>query len=546
MAPDNTNFYISQHNDGIIAKLTQAVFSRKGFMLLTGEVGLGKTTLSRRIIQILEHHDIETCLVLQSFYQGNDLLKEIIRDFGMSTEEVRNDLPTLMKLLNDFLLKKNKQGVNCAILIDDAQNLSVESLELVRLISNLEADREKLVQILLVGQPELLKKLNTNELRQLKSRVTIKQVPIPLRPDELGTYIQFKLNRAGDPGKIIVSEKTLRQLYRLTGGNIRRVNVLMDQALQYACQDRSFVITPKYLKQANKELAFKLNLSKQPPLSAWIILILILIIIGMVGGAGLFYYQSGRNRLHPPDQALSGLVPAAAIQTGSPDRQAPADEAENTSSQLTSLPGPRIEPEIPVPAEKSVEAREKRISDPLPEPGPVDAEPAQPSDDPEDTLMVFLGNYGLEKYEVVVREGLASPENSRQMNAMKTHLFDHTGYELIRLPVLPDTVRDQYDVLSAKDPATGRQAFYLFWKPVLKIVKFYSGYTGEEITDLQSLLKRAGYYRYNVDGIVGQIIMKSVKGFQQKNNLPVTGFPDPETVFLLVHQDRQKTAEQTP
>ena len=89
-------------------------------MLLTGDVGLGKTTLSRQIIQILEQHQVETALIFQSFFQGTGLLKEIIKDFGMATEEIRADLPILMNLLNDFLLQKNREGINCAILIDDA------------------------------------------------------------------------------------------------------------------------------------------------------------------------------------------------------------------------------------------------------------------------------------------------------------------------------------------------------------------------------------------------------------------------------------------
>ena len=120
VAPDNTDFYMSRHNEAVITKLTREILSRRGFMLLTGDGGLGKTTLSRQIIQILEQHQVETALIFQSFFQGTGLLKEIIKDFGMATEEIRADLPILMNLLNDFLLQKNREGINCAILIDDA------------------------------------------------------------------------------------------------------------------------------------------------------------------------------------------------------------------------------------------------------------------------------------------------------------------------------------------------------------------------------------------------------------------------------------------
>ncbi|MFH2058217.1 MAG: AAA family ATPase [Pseudomonadota bacterium] len=496
MAPDNTHFYISKHNDTIISKLTQAIFARKGFMLLAGEVGLGKTTLSRRIIQILEQHNVETCLVLQSFYQGNDLLREIIRDFGMSTEEIRNELPPLMKLLNDFLLKKNNAGINCAILIDDAQNMTIESLELIRLISNLEADREKLVQILLVGQPELLVTLNSNELRQLKSRVTINQAPIPLHESELGKYIQFKLNRAGDTGKIIVGDKTLKKLFHLSHGNIRRVNILMDQSLQYACTDQTFTITPAYIKKARKELAFKLSSPDQSYFSSWIIFFLILVIIGMISGIGFFYYTSNKkvDLSAQHDKPVTRQIAEAIV-----------------------APKP-----IPVPPEV-------RPAISMSQKGTIAQNPVS------DSVSSFLSAYGLISYGLKFQKALDNKSDSRSLEKIKVQIFDSTGYDLVKLFVLSDAIRGKYDILSSVNHQTGKKEFYLFWKPMLKIIKFYSGYKGEEISDLQALLKRRNLYQYNIDGIVGQIIMKSVKDFQREKNLPVTGFPDPATVFLLTH-----------
>ncbi|MFH2090945.1 MAG: AAA family ATPase [Pseudomonadota bacterium] len=517
MAPDNTHFYISRHNDTIISKLTQAVFSRKGFMLLAGEVGLGKTTISRRIIQILEQHNIETCLILQSFYQGNDLLREIIKDFGMSTEEIRNELPPLMKLLNDFLLKRNNAGINCAILIDDAQNLTVESLELIRLISNLEADREKLVQILLVGQPELLIKLNSYELRQLKSRVTINQAPIPLHESELGKYIQFKLNRAGDTGKIIIGDKTLKKLFHLSLGNIRRINILMDQALQYACFDQTFTITPAYIKKASKELAFKLSSKNQAHASSWIILFLTLVIIGMISGTGFFYYTSTKksdlSAQHDKpvtQQVAKAIVPPEPILVPSEVRSTMSMPEEVIFEKNKSLET------MPIEKESSVIIAQNQVSD---------------------SVSSFLSAYGLTSYGLEFQTALDIKSDSQVLEKLKNQIFDSTGYDLIKLNVLSDTIREKYDILSSVNHKTGQKELYLFWKPVLKIIKFYSGYKGEEISDLQTLLKHKNLYQYNIDGIVGQIIMKSVKDFQRENNLPVTGFPDPETVFLLTHAD---------
>ena len=489
VAPDNTDFYMSQHNEALIKKLTREILSRKGFMLLTGDVGLGKTTISRRIIQILEQHQVETALIFQSFFQGTSLLKEIIKDFGMATEEIRADLPILMNLLNDFLLQKNREGINCAILIDDAQNLSIESLELIRMISNLEADREKLVQIILVGQPELLEKINCHELRQLKSRVAIRQNPVPLEKTEIGKYIQFKLNRAGDSGKITLLPKTLHRLYRLTAGNPRKINILMDRALHYAFDESTSVITPRHIKQADREMALDTPSWKNSVFnSSSVIFLLILIIVGMAAGSVLFLRSSAKNQ--PVGIEKTEVTPPSVETTPpAPDSLPAAPEAEK-SDMKTHISG---------------------------------------------SVAGFLSAYGIEAFSPRFQEAL----DRKNLTAVQAEIFDRTGLRLIRLSALPDSIGKKFDILSRIDRDSQKTEYLLFWKPSLTITKFYSGYKGEEISELQRILYRAGLYDYNIDGIVGQIIMKSVKDFQIQHHLQATGFPDPETVFLLANTDMQ-------
>jgi len=132
MAPDDTDFYISDHTEKMLTNLVQSILAKKGFMLVTGEIGLGKTTLTRRVISILKEKKVETSLVLQSFYQEKDLLIAINQDFGIVNDDMH--ITRQMELLNQFLLKKNQQGINCAIVIDDAQSLTFKSLELIRMI----------------------------------------------------------------------------------------------------------------------------------------------------------------------------------------------------------------------------------------------------------------------------------------------------------------------------------------------------------------------------------------------------------------------------
>ncbi|MBU2456025.1 MAG: peptidoglycan-binding protein, partial [Proteobacteria bacterium] len=145
----------------------------------------------------------------------------------------------------------------------------------------------------------------------------------------------------------------------------------------------------------------------------------------------------------------------------------------------------------------------------------------------------FLSAYGLESYSLQFQQAL----NQKNLHDIRDTIFDQTGLHLIKLDTVTPPVRGNFDILSSIDPAGQKTEFYLFWKPWLKIVKFYAGYRGEEIRELQKLLSKVHLYDYNIDGIVGQIIMKSVKEFQRQNNLQVTGFPGPETIFMLANRD---------
>ena len=140
VAPDNANFFISETIDRVITNIVHGVLARKGFMVLTGDIGLGKTTISRRLITLLEKKGVATSLVFHTTYQDVELLREIINDFGLESASLT--FSDQMNVLNRFLLDQSNRGKNCAIIIDDAQNLNRRSLELVRMISNLEADRQ--------------------------------------------------------------------------------------------------------------------------------------------------------------------------------------------------------------------------------------------------------------------------------------------------------------------------------------------------------------------------------------------------------------------
>lgn len=254
LTPDVDYIFRSRNIDRIITELVHGIVARKGFMVLIGEIGLGKTTISRKIMEVMEEKSVKTALVFHTFFQEEDLLKEINRDFGLETTSDNLEGQSQLSALNDFLLKKSSQGTNCAIIIDDAQNLSHKSLELIRMISNLEADREKLVQILLIGQPELLEKLNSHELRQLKSRIVIQKEVTPLDREEMDKYILFKLYAAGNQGEVTLNSSAVKTLHHLTGGNMRQVNILMDRCLYASYLHSTNTISRGLVLEAGRDL----------------------------------------------------------------------------------------------------------------------------------------------------------------------------------------------------------------------------------------------------------------------------------------------------
>jgi general secretion pathway protein A len=222
VAPDDANFYLSCAIEEIIEEIVHGICSRKGFIMLTGDVGLGKTTITRRILKILETRQVRTSLVFHTSLKDVDLLREINRDFGIPVAGATpgtDQLGDQLDRLNDFLVVQHSSGFNCAIIIDDAQNLDRESLELVRMISNLEVDQQKIVQILLVGQTELEESLNRRAMRQLNSRIVIRKEARPLSRDELCDYIAFKLSTSGNQGRILLTAKAYRRIFSLTKGN---------------------------------------------------------------------------------------------------------------------------------------------------------------------------------------------------------------------------------------------------------------------------------------------------------------------------------------
>ena len=228
MTPDPTMLYLGEtHREGL-ATLLYAVQSGKGFVVLTGEVGTGKTTLLHALLAQLEA-DTPSAFIFNPRLEPLDFFRLVFEDLGIEVT-CRNKAEYLLAL-NEYLIECMREGRRAMLIVDEAQNLSAEMLEEVRLLSNLETPTSKLIQIMLVGQPELGEMLDRSDLRQLKQRISLRNHLRPFDARELDQYVNERLRLAGHVGKDIFKRSARRELLACTQGIPRLINVVCDAAL---------------------------------------------------------------------------------------------------------------------------------------------------------------------------------------------------------------------------------------------------------------------------------------------------------------------------
>jgi general secretion pathway protein A len=220
-------FYSGKHRDAF-NHLLYGLRERKGFVQLTGEVGAGKTTLCRALLEQLDSR-FSTALILNPVMTSEELVKAIALEFGLSPRGC--DRLEILDLINRFLLQQVEQGRESVLIIDEAQDLTDDLLEQVRLLSNLETDNRKLLQIVLMGQPELRDRLNNHRLRQLRQRITVRYHLRPLTRHEVNQYVQHRLHVSGGNGTPCFTWPALWRVYHYAQGIPRLVNAVCDKAL---------------------------------------------------------------------------------------------------------------------------------------------------------------------------------------------------------------------------------------------------------------------------------------------------------------------------
>jgi general secretion pathway protein A len=229
ITPNPRFLYLSAKHREALNHLLYGIRERKGFVQLTGEVGAGKTTLCRALLEELPSEHFSTALILNPALQPDQMMAAIATEFGLDVR--RKDRFQILQILNHFLLEEMAKGRDVVLIIDEAQNLTNDLLEQVRLISNLETDDRKLLQIVLMGQPELRDRLNDHSLRQLRQRITIRYHLRPLRFAEVKDYIRHRLHVSGANGTPYFSVGAIWRIFSYSKGIPRLVNAVCDKCL---------------------------------------------------------------------------------------------------------------------------------------------------------------------------------------------------------------------------------------------------------------------------------------------------------------------------
>jgi general secretion pathway protein A len=394
----------ARHRDAL-AHLLYGVGAGGGFILLTGEVGTGKTTLNRCLLEQLPH-DTDIAIILNPALNAMELLATACDELGISYDTDNHTLKTLTDKLHSYLLENHARGRKTVLLIDEAQHLDFEVLEQIRLLTNLETHSEKLLQIILIGQPELSQMLAQPQLRQLNQRITARYNLEPLNQEETGAYIHHRLQVAGMPAdRVIFPPRVVRGIYRRTRGIPRLINVLCDRILLGAYGRNKSRADMSMLRLAAREVMGEDGDKIEP--ASWLRPVLLAaVLLAMCAWWALEYVlvQDEVASLEPVAITDTPITPQPARPRESPEPEpsAPVEIVETPPAAESLAPAvqPQPEPEPQADPEwlfspQEGESRLWALNSSLPQPGDICPEPPLAElacvDDSADTWDDLLG-----------------------------------------------------------------------------------------------------------------------------------------------------------
>lgn len=522
ITPNPEFMFLSGTHKEVFAHLLYGIQNHSGFIAVTGEVGTGKTTVLRTLFNQLDNDCYRLALIFNPSLSALELLQNINREFGIECHA--QSLSDLQQALNNHLLEENRVGRTVVLVIDEAQNLSPDVLEQIRLLSNLETETDKLIQIVLVGQPELAIMLEKPELRQLRQRITVRYRLEQMGQEDGLRYILHRAEVAGQPRKDLFEPNALRVILKKTTGNPRLINILCDRSLLVAFSADASQVRRQHVEQALRELWREeggTGLNR-------IFVFCCFLLLCFVGAAGWWM-----NRAEPPLQptepvvvappVISATVPESASTLASEPESPLADRMQVLRRQLSAQ-------------QSSQDLRNAfNAMAGLWQVKPLDADtPIQPGSlrnmarDRGLDLTTYSGSFAsFLQFNLPAILDLSIPGvDSPRYLALTA--FDSGGFRVS--PEFPHGDRLQIDELESLWSGYA----YLVWKNHADIP--YIGKTGEQgqsVLLLQQLLARSGFYNQSPSGLFDQDTIAAVTRFQAASGLIQDGRIGPQTLILL-------------
>ncbi len=596
ITPDPKFLYLGTTHKEAFAHLLYGIRERGGFIVITGEIGTGKTTLCRALLTNLDEDTI-VAFIFNPTLSALELLKSINEDFGVSSQG--RTKKELIDELNRFLLEKRKEGKNTVLIIDEVQNLDMEVLEQIRLLSNLETDTEKLLQIILVGQPEFRQILAQPSLLQLDQRVTVRYHLHTLSEKETAAYVHHRLLVVGADDKIQFARDTYRIIHRYTKGVPRLINVLCDRALLAGYTLRSRAINKAMIEQAYKEVSDLPGKNIFSQLRLFLgygsLAVFGLVVLFLLWNFGMHSFKgdapSERMAVLENESPLSPLgqeiIPKASKVSAAPPAVPPVstfplEEKANLngpiSDQMSSVDSP----------EKRNSSGKEIISQDRGDFISLERIAEKEIADQKKIRSLFLKSFNKmtlfetreQAFSAVVKKWYPQVEKNDSLRVHKNspdlyaaadsmgfycyHLFgDIDRVKILNLPVIfemksggRDTLSKRYVALVAFEGSYARispallngsslvpislleefwsGSAYLLWKDLLgKGSILMEGVQGEVVSNLQEVLKELDYYYKNPTGIFDEDTTEAVRTFQQDYSLDIDGILGSETKIVL-------------
>lgn len=509
VTPDETGYFCTSGVRAHLAEMRHFIDMRKGFMLLTGDVGLGKSTFLRHLIASLDPSRYNTALVLSSFLDQSELLEVIARDFGLPVSGQGRRIDHL-ELLNRFLLDEAARGRLNVLFIDDAQALDAAALDVVRQLSNLETSEHKLIQIVLCGQPELLDTLQLHHLRQVRSRIALHLELLPLGPADTHAYIEHRLARAG--GQMVITAEATERIHALTGGYPRCIHHLVDRCLYALLAQQAEQVTRSIVEVAWADLGGHPASSTGRRFNP----------AQHVGArAGESPSLAIRKRRLPGRPVLTAVLAtgvAAAVWAGWWVRSDTSAQELQAFALSARAPTPQPTSEArPGPSAGDSQGGPVAVSPPA---GPP--VPQGPSD--WATLATFWPDLASEPARAADHAGAVQALQSR---------LPQSGWQPVLLPSVWETPCPVRPVL-AYGGRDGHAGFFSYIEVDWPQTPQEWGLRSEHVLTVQRLMVALGRLdTRGTDGVMGVQTARALAGFQRAHGLAGTGQPDGPTAYLM-------------